>query len=383
MIRIYIPGFSRGQSGGPRFGDATVIRIIEGSYAGNLVIDGYCGAGTTKLISYLKAHKIKSPYLFISHAHYDHYKGIREIIRDKYFTPKRLYMYDPTSLNSSYSSDVRNEIKTMKAIVSEAKERGIPVSYLRHNQTLKFGGLKMIVYRKQPSGGDCSDSHINDGSLCFWFPDLKYWTSGDGPEKIYDMCKSVGARPVLYKIPHHGNNCPRSQAQGMRSAGALYCWDNDISTSYTEFLLYGRRRCVEAGIKYLSCIGDLNFCAYGGKMRMYKDGKTYQYTCAYKGTNALKSPGVTVVRYTMRGKYGSSNDRATNLIEAGIAPNAAQAKINKVVKLANEIKNGTELGKSYGKNQTRINRIDAEMGKGYGQLVQDYINVLCGVRKEV
>ena len=51
--------------------------------------------------------------------------------------------------------------------------------------------------------------------------------------------------------------------------------------------------------------------------------------------------------------------------------------------LRSEIKKGTELGKSYGKNQNRINRIDKELGNGYGQLVQDYINVLYGVRKGV
>ena len=38
---------------------------------------------------------------------------------------------------------------------------------------------------------------------------------------------------------------------------------------------------------------------------------------------------------------------------------------------------------NYGKNQTRIARLDKEFGAGYGQLIQDYINVLAGVRKQV
>jgi hypothetical protein len=54
--------------------------------------------------------------------------------------------------------------------------------------------------------------------------------------------------------------------------------------------------------------------------------------------------------------------------------------VNKVIALAKDIKSGK---KDYGKNKDRINRIDKELGKGYGQLVQDYINVLYGVRKSV
>lgn len=377
MIRIHVPGFSKNQSGGPRFGDGTVVEIENKIY---LVIDGYCGAGTAKLIAYLKSRKISSPYLFISHAHYDHYKGIREIIRDKYFSPKALYMYDPTSLNASYSKDVRSEIKTMQAIETEARKRGIPVSYLKHDQRLQFGSIKMMVYRIQPRGGDCSDSHINDGSLCFWFPELKYWTSGDGPEKIYDMCKSVGAKPAIFKIPHHGNNCPQSQARGMKSIGAKFCWDNDISTSYTEFLMYGRRRCIEAGIKYFSCIGDLNIVYFQKRACIYKDGNVYRYTCDYAGKSTLKSPDVSVIRNILRGKYGSGNTRITKLINAGYYPISAQNKVNSVVDTAKGIKNGSL---NYGKNAARIAKIDSILGKGYGQLVQDYINVLCGVKKEV
>ena len=59
---------------------------------------------------------------------------------------------------------------------------------------------------------------------------------------------------------------------------------------------------------------------------------------------------------------------------------AVQNKVNAVVKIAKGIKAGTM---NYGKNKDRINRIDKELGKGYGQLVQDYINVLYGVRKGV
>ena len=391
MIRIYIPGFSKSDSGGPRWGDCQI--IDDGT--NYEVIDGYCGVGTTRLIKRLKARKIYSPYLYISHAHYDHYKGIREIINlkenGKYvFTPKMLYCYDPESLktsnvkNTKGYSYIKAEINTLTKIINEAKARKIPVTFLKHGDHIKHGEIEFYVYRKQPTtlqaDDNQGDSYMNDGSLCFWFPKLKYWTSGDGPERIYDMCKSVGARPAFFKIPHHGNNCTRTQAEGLRKDGAKFCYDNDISTYYTEFLLYGRRRCEQAGIKYFNCIGDLNIIAQGGAVAIYKAGGVYRYTCTYKGKTALQGANVAVVRKVMQGKYGNGEARTTNLIDAGFYPVAVQDKVNKVVATAKGIKDGSL---NYGKNEARLAKVDSLLGKGYGQLVQDYINVLCGVRKGV
>ena len=89
------------------------------------------------------------------------------------------------------------------------------------------------------------------------------------------------------------------------------------------------------------------------------------------------------LRKILRGSYGNADERITGLIMAGFWPSNANKKVSKVVNLAKEIKTGTKLGKSYGRHQTRLNRIDAQLGAGYGQLVQDYINVLCGLRKAV
>ena len=63
MIRICIPGFSTSDSGGPRWGDCTI--IDDGT--NYEIIDGYCGVGTTRLIKRMKKRKILQPYLYISH----------------------------------------------------------------------------------------------------------------------------------------------------------------------------------------------------------------------------------------------------------------------------------------------------------------------------
>ena len=57
MIRLHVPGFYNSDKGGPRWGDAQIIDDGKNFE----VIDGYCGNGTTRLISRLKDRKIKSP----------------------------------------------------------------------------------------------------------------------------------------------------------------------------------------------------------------------------------------------------------------------------------------------------------------------------------
>ena len=108
MIRLHIIGLcaSDVSKQTPRCGDAQI--IDDGT--NYEVIDGYCGKGANRLISALKKRKIYSPYLHITHAHYDHYYGIRAIIRDKAFAPKALYCYDPDSLRD-VSKDVKESYR--------------------------------------------------------------------------------------------------------------------------------------------------------------------------------------------------------------------------------------------------------------------------------
>ena len=371
MIRL----LSLGVGYGGRVGDCTI--MSDGKVT--LVIDGYCSATADKVIKYLKARNVNAPYLFISHAHYDHYDGIRKIIKDKWFSPKALYLYKPATLNPNFSRDVAEERKTLQAIIDLAKSRGIPVKYMDHG-TYKFGDIRLKAARIQPKTAKNSDAYLNDGSLCFYFYDLGFVTSGDGPSDIGDLCKAKRWHPVFFKIPHHGNNCSEHNARWLKNNGARYCWDNDPSKTITEFLRYGRQRCQQAGIKWLSNNTDLNAIWQNGKCSIYKDGVVYRYECGYKGRTALRNPTVSVVRSVMRGTYGNGDARTTNLIDAGFYPVATQNRVNKVESFARGIMDGTM---DFGKNAVRIAKIDKLMGAGYGQLVQDYINVLSGKKKSV
>lgn len=326
MIRFNIIGFNKSDKGAPRWGDCTI--IDDGM--NHLVIDGYCGIGTTRLISRLKKLKVKDPVLFISHAHYDHYYGIRKIINDTYFEPVALYMYDPNTLNASASSDVKSEINTMKKIMQEANDRGIPVKFLKDGDHVEYGDIKFDVYRNQPAYKGNSDAYINDGSLCFWFPDLLYLTTGDAG---LDCAQKHNLKPLFIKIGHHGNDCPRAISTWLYKNGCRYCWDNDVSGNYTDFLMTGREDCIGVGMKYFSCIGDLNFIAYAGKMVIYKDFKTSEYKIPYKGAGTLKSANLAVVKNVFKNVYGGGNTRITNLMDANYYPVSVQNQVNEIIKL--------------------------------------------------
>ena len=342
MIRVFIPGLYASDfssSKDQRSGDCTIINdyIGETNTIGNVdVVDGGCGKMADRVIKRLKTLKIKSPYLHITHFHYDHYFGIRKIINDKWFTPKALYCQDPNTIDD-VSSDVKENKRVVKTIISEAKARGIKVIYLKNGDTIQHGNIYMKVYRdNNVSYRGNSDAYLNDGSLCYWLSILSYLTTGDAD---LGCANRYGLHPTFIKIGHHGNDVsgynlkPSEMAPWLKRNGCLYCWDNDYSTKLTNFLNTGREDCLTAKMTYFNCHGDINFVAYGGKVVIYKGGKNYQYPCSYKGKSRLKMADLKIVEAVLKGEYGNDESRVTALIDAGYYPSNVQNWINKLRKL--------------------------------------------------
>lgn len=293
MIKSWIPSFGI-PSKETRYGDTQVFVDTENNIC--FVIDGGCEKNTDRLISYLKSNNFNKVYLVISHAHYDHTYGIERIINDNYFTVVKLYCYDPKTLesglrNNKGSKEVRSDIASLNNIISKAKAKQIPVEFLKHGDKVQVGDIKFKVYREQPSRVEDSDTqgwaYMNDGSLCFYFYELLYWTSGDGPDAIYNLIKKLGIQVKFFKIPHHGNNCTQSQAKGLKSQGANLCWYNDLEPKgigTNDFTLYGARRCKEAGIMVLNCIGsDIQMTFAAKKATITKGSSTWSYDIPYGG----------------------------------------------------------------------------------------------------
>lgn len=377
-IRSWVCGFPMTNKEA-RYGDVEVIR--SGKYT--LIIDGGCDRATDALISYLKRNKIKKVWLLLTHAHYDHWYGFKKILEDNGFIVVALYCYDPKSLEGGLrdnkgSREVRNDIKGLREIIQKCKDKNIKVVYLKHRDKVTLGDIKFQVFRKQPTRVENDDdngwAYINDGSLCLYFYELYYWTSGDGSEKIWDFIKELGIKVKYFKIPHHGNNCPMNQANGLKSHGADICWYNTLEPNgigTNDFTLYGARRCKQAGINVLTVEGDINWIAKDGYFTIYKGGKKLTFKIPYKGKSEYKTHDANIVRKVFEGKMKKGDYRTTLLLDAGYYPIAVQNRINLIIKIAKAIINGTM---DFGKNEERISNLDKKYGKGYGQLIQDEIN---------
>lgn len=329
MLGLYDSDFSSGET---RKGDCT---ILNDDYGNVEVIDGYCGKPAKRLLERLKDCGDKKPWLHITHPHYDHYNGIEMILDDSYFFPRGLFCPNPSTFNRNFSKDCASNIAALERIIKKAKAKKIPVKFLTNGDTVSHGDIKFSVYRKQPKTAENTDAYLNDGSLCYWFPDLLYLTTGDAG---LGVAKREGLNPVLIKGGHHGNDLsgddtkPSVNAKWLYNHGCLLYWDNDYSAKLTDFLMTGREDAINAGMKFFDIHGDLNFVAYGGKVVIYKDGKNTQYQCPYKGKTQLKMADLNAVYDVLMGKYGNDESRVTALLDAGYYPTNVQNWVNKLRK---------------------------------------------------
>jgi len=333
MIRIQAVGLYSSDfgSGETRLGDATIIDDGKNFE----VIDGYCGNGTMRLIAALKARGIKNPYLHISHPHYDHRYGIRKIINDSWFKPKALYCQNPDSI-TAHNSDVKSDIDALRTVIREAKAKGIKVVYLNNLDRIVHGEIKFTVYRRNPSWDGSSDAYLNEGSLCYWFPEQSYLTTGDASMWC---AEKYNLHPKWVKCGHHGNDIggltlkPSQMAAWLKKNGCVYYWDNDYSTNLTDFLMTGREDAQNAGMKCFDIHGDINAMFHGGKGVIYKNGHYYSYTCAYKGALTLKKPDLAIVKTVLKGDAGRDDARTTYLLNKEYRPGEVQTEINAIYKL--------------------------------------------------
>ena len=329
MIRAYIPGLfeSDVSSNDTRKGDCQI--FYDGQFYD--IIDGYCGAPAIRMVKRLKNLGIKNVYVHISHAHYDHYNGIERIIDDSYFNVFALYCYDPKTLNAKlFGKYTEENVAALTRIINKAKKRGIEVIFLKDGDKIIHGDTEIWVYRDQPETAVNADAYINDGSLCYYFPKLKYLTTGDAG---VDCAKKHNLDVRFVSGGHHGNDFIKILAEWLWNHGCRFYWDNDYATTITDFLKTGRRHAINFGYTVLSIHGDINFVACNGKVTIYKGGQHWTYECGYKGKNTLKSPNLTLVENVIKGQLGSSDTRTTNLLDKGYSPVGVQNHVNILYKL--------------------------------------------------
>lgn len=333
MIRLQAVGLYSGDfgSGETRLGDATVIDDGKNFE----VIDGYCAKGATRLISMLKTRGIKNPYLHISHPHWDHRDGIRKIINDTWFKPRALYCQNPDSI-TAHNGSIKGDIDELRTIIKEAKAKKIPVVYLKNGDKIVHGEIRFTVYRDNPKYTGNSEAYLNDGSLCYWFPELSYLTTGDAG---LWCANRYGLKPKFVKGGHHGNDMsgdnlkPSEMCPWLKKNGCVYYWDNDYSTRLTNFLMTGRDDAINAGMKIFDIHGDINAIYYRKKAVIYKDGGIYRYNCECNSAPTLKDPTLEIVKDVIKGKAGAGDERVTYLLNRNQNYGLVQKEINELFKL--------------------------------------------------
>lgn len=284
MISIKALGmYSSDFSGGwTRNGDTQI--VTDGKYYD--VIDGGCDRYATRLIAHLRTNNIRDPFLHASHPHYDHIDGINKILSDPWFTPRALYCQDPDSI-TAHNSSIRSDINALRDIVNKAKKKEIPVIFLDNEQKVEHGEIKITVYRQHPKYSGNSDAYLNDGSLCYWFAELRYLTTGDA--SMWCAYK-YNLNPLIVKGGHHGNDMsadgylkPSQMCPWLYKHGCRYYWDNDFSTKLTDFLMTGREDAINAGMIFLDIHGDIDMIFACGKVTITHAGKTYTDSVPYSG----------------------------------------------------------------------------------------------------
>lgn len=295
MLQGYLPKFTLpSRTSDDRHGDGVAI-ICDGEV---LLIDGFEGGEpTNRMMDWLEANNVKEiDKALLTHAHWDHFNGLKIIERDDRFHIKVLYCYNPETLrhgvdNSENGRSVKSDIAEMYNFINVMKEHGTNVIYVDDGDKITVGDVSFDICRSQPTGFTSLDQNhayafINHGSLVLHSPDVELTFSGDGPDNIKEFIDKYGWKISFYDVSHHGNNCDRPNAIAVKKAGCVLAWQSCIEKNgvgSTGWTVYGSSRVKEQGIPVWQQDADVKFYAGGGKITFVQGTKKITKEVPYIG----------------------------------------------------------------------------------------------------
>lgn len=268
-------------------GDA-VLLSSGGEY---LLMDTHNYDPNEKVIRYLKSHKIKKLSLYLSHWHQDHFYYLWKIMDDPYFEVTKLYLpstkWTRTCARAKYArypwyKDARRcwrgnpsqGLYGAKQVIAKAKEKDVPVKYLKKGSTFRIGKTSARVLW---CGCDCKVTskgffpYINDRSLVTRFSagGISYLTAGDISEDVFVHMQKEGIRlrADLYKLSHHGHADNSYTIRKIRPTYAFYC---DSAEKRGKMNMTPERKAVAKYTKLYSVrkSGNITFKIYGKDARV-------------------------------------------------------------------------------------------------------------------
>lgn len=277
MINIYIPK-TRGKD--TRYGDSQIIYDL--GYC--VVIDGGCDTLATDTVAFLKTKGLKHLTLIVTHWHADHYEGARAVLDSAHTIVDEIICYNPSEVQPAIS---KSEYSEAKSFISRAQSLKKKITYIPSGKVTEknVGSIKVKLYRVGKHSANNSETVANNTSIATYFPDLAYFTSGDTIGDTITALSAFNSPIVAFKIPHHGNACPQSVTAKFKALGAKFAWYNDTGNVNGDFLMYGAKRCKEAGLTIRNTSKDIDFVIDNQTMTV--DGKGY--SVPYKSDKWIKT----------------------------------------------------------------------------------------------
>ena len=284
-IIIYIPGFNAG-SNERRYGDAQVIHDAEKNA---IVIDGGEPTICNKLIAYCKNKGITHVTYILSHWHYDHDIGMKAFLDVAGICVDKIYCPNPSELSGLGDPDAAEDRARAGRRLSLAKSLGKTIIYPTAGKTTQIvvGKIKCNIWRRAANRGDKDDYEVNNTSMCCYFPDLHYLTTGDTINSFDIYLKTNPGTIKVFKIPHHGNACTTNPCNLLKAAGAKLCWYNDLepkgkAIGSTGFSRYGAGYCKNYFVT-LRTDSDIIMTAANRLLKVQKGASIWTYDIPYDG----------------------------------------------------------------------------------------------------
>ena len=287
-ITIFIPPLPQ-KSYAYRRGDAQIIHDDEKNA---IVIDGGEDALCNEIIKYCKSHGITHITYILSHWHYDHDRGMK-LLLDSSIIVDKIYCPPPADLRKLRDSDAKDDYSRACGRIAQAESLKKQIIYPPADTytTIKVGTIICKIWRRSVCPSENIDYQVNNTSLCCYFPELYYATTGDTINAFDAFLQTKPGTITVWKIPHHGNACTSNPCALLKEAGGKICWYNHAEAFGTSiggdsFSHWGALYCKNKGFICLRPFYTITMTAAEGKLYIDQNGSKWTYDIPYNGKPA-------------------------------------------------------------------------------------------------
>ena len=241
------------------WGDQTLLES-NGRY---LLVDTSI-SGASRVVKFLKSHKVKNLDILISHFDQDHVGNLNKILKDSYFHVGTVYL--PAG-SGGYAGNARKYAK--KCVI------------MKEGTAVNFGCVTgRVVYKK-------GSAYDNNGSAAVMFSGagIRYFTAGDiekGSENGI-LRRGINIKADVFKLSHHGVPETSNQQKFLNRIGAAFylsncCGDNSRTMNTWGSPSYSRAKKTGGMVLSSRYNGSFTLKAVNGHITLYASRNTIKKT---------------------------------------------------------------------------------------------------------